>query len=186
MYISYVCIFTLAVYVMYISHTLCKWSAVCDFQKFQVGCQEMKVRMSCAGLRNLLQGLSFSAKYYSNHNPPQTMCPYSKIGPKKCHTLDCSKLTCTHRTAPPGSIQPCRFFSCKVCCLNINLIPTTTLAHLLRDTVILFTCWRSTFSQRIWSTGIKSRISVMFKDRYHCSAFLCCFDIKLHFGWFSH
>ncbi|RMC12475.1 hypothetical protein DUI87_09992 [Hirundo rustica rustica] len=51
----------------------------------------MKVRMCCAGLRNLLQGLSFGAKYYSKHNPPQTMCPYSKIGPKKSHILDCSK-----------------------------------------------------------------------------------------------
>ncbi|XP_032909586.1 prolyl endopeptidase-like isoform X6 [Catharus ustulatus] len=73
----------------------------------------MKVRMCCAGLRNLLQGLSFSAKYYCKHSPPQTVCPYSKIGPKKCHILDCSKTTCTHRTAPPGSILPCRFFSCK-------------------------------------------------------------------------
>ncbi|NXO34963.1 PPCEL protein, partial [Locustella ochotensis] len=69
--------------------------------------------MCCTGLRYLLQGLSFSAKYYSKHNPPQTMCPYSKIGPKKCHILDCSKSPCTHRTAPPGSILPCRFFSCK-------------------------------------------------------------------------
>ncbi|NWI43793.1 PPCEL protein, partial [Picathartes gymnocephalus] len=67
----------------------------------------------CAGLRNLLQGLSFSAKYYSKHNPPQTMCPYSKIEPKQCHILYCSKSICTHRTAPPGSILPCRFFSCK-------------------------------------------------------------------------
>ncbi|XP_064270496.1 prolyl endopeptidase-like isoform X4 [Passer domesticus] len=83
------------------------------FRKFQVGCHEMKVRMCCAGLRNLLQGLTFSAKYYSKHNPPQTVCPYSKIGPKKRHILGCSKSTCTHRTAPPGSILPCRFFSCK-------------------------------------------------------------------------
>ncbi|NXU09454.1 PPCEL protein, partial [Pardalotus punctatus] len=67
----------------------------------------------CAGLRNLLQGLTFSAKYYSKHNPPQTMCLYSKIKPKKCHILDRSESTCTHRTAPPGSILPCRFFSCK-------------------------------------------------------------------------
>ncbi|NXN87515.1 PPCEL protein, partial [Bombycilla garrulus] len=67
----------------------------------------------CAGLRNLFQGLSFSAKYYSKHNPPQTMCPYSKIGPKKCHILDSSKSTCTHRTVPAGSILPCRFFSSK-------------------------------------------------------------------------
>ncbi|XP_041571339.2 prolyl endopeptidase-like isoform X2 [Taeniopygia guttata] len=73
----------------------------------------MKVSMCCAGLRNLLQGLTFSAKYYSKHNPPQRVCPYSKIGPKKCHILGCSKSTCTHRTAPPGSILPCRFFSCK-------------------------------------------------------------------------
>ncbi|XP_041332928.1 prolyl endopeptidase-like isoform X3 [Pyrgilauda ruficollis] len=73
----------------------------------------MKVRMCCAGLRNLLQGLTFSAKYYSKHNPPQTVCPYSKTGPKKRHILGCSKSTCTHRTAPPGSILPCRFFSCK-------------------------------------------------------------------------
>ncbi|XP_077031954.1 prolyl endopeptidase-like isoform X4 [Agelaius phoeniceus] len=74
---------------------------------------EMKARMCCTALRNLLQGLSFSAKYYSKHNPPQTVCPFSKIGPKKCHILGCSKSTCTHRTAPPGSILPCRFFSCK-------------------------------------------------------------------------
>ncbi|NWY26790.1 PPCEL protein, partial [Pheucticus melanocephalus] len=67
----------------------------------------------CAGLRNLLQGLSFSAEYYSKHNPPQTVCRYSKIAPKKCHILGWSKSTCTHRTAPPGSILPCRFFSCK-------------------------------------------------------------------------
>ncbi|XP_017600342.1 PREDICTED: prolyl endopeptidase-like isoform X1 [Corvus brachyrhynchos] len=73
----------------------------------------MKVRMCCAGLRNLLQGLRFSAKYYSKHNLPQTMCPYSKSKPIKCCILDCSESTCTHRTAPPGSILPCRFFSCK-------------------------------------------------------------------------
>lgn len=134
-----------AVYVMCISHTQCKWSAVWDFQKFQAGCQEMKVRMCSAGLWNLFQGLSFSAKYYCKRSPPQTVCPYSKIGPKKCHILDCSKTTCTHRTAPPGSILPCRFFSCKVCCLSIDWTPTTTLAHLLRDPVILFTCGRNTF-----------------------------------------
>ncbi|NXB81956.1 PPCEL protein, partial [Donacobius atricapilla] len=69
--------------------------------------------MCCTGLRNLLQGLTFSAKYYSKHNPPQTVCPYIKTRPKKCHILDCSKSTCTHRTAAPGSILPCRFFSCK-------------------------------------------------------------------------
>ncbi|NXB33522.1 PPCEL protein, partial [Eulacestoma nigropectus] len=69
--------------------------------------------MCCTGLRNLLQGLRFSAKYYSKHNPPQTLCPYSEIKPKKCHILDCSESTCAHRTAPPGSILPCRFFSCK-------------------------------------------------------------------------
>ncbi|XP_059697168.1 prolyl endopeptidase-like isoform X2 [Haemorhous mexicanus] len=73
----------------------------------------MKVRMSCAGLQNLLQRMSFSTKYYSKHNPPQTVCPFSKVGPKMCHILGCSKSTCTHRTAPPGSILPCRFFSCK-------------------------------------------------------------------------
>ncbi|XP_048153050.1 prolyl endopeptidase-like isoform X3 [Corvus hawaiiensis] len=73
----------------------------------------MKVRMCCAGLRNLLQGLRFSAKYYSKHNLPQTMCPYSKSKPIKCCILDCSESMCTHRTAPPGSILPCRFFSCK-------------------------------------------------------------------------
>ncbi|NXO19723.1 PPCEL protein, partial [Cisticola juncidis] len=67
----------------------------------------------CAGLRNLLQGLSFSAKHHCKHNPPQTVRPYSKIGPKKCHILDRSKSTCTHRTAPPGSVLLCRFFSCK-------------------------------------------------------------------------
>ncbi|XP_068865851.1 prolyl endopeptidase-like isoform X3 [Aphelocoma coerulescens] len=73
----------------------------------------MKVRMCCAGLRNLLQGLRFSAKYCSKHNLPQTMCPYSKSKPIKCCILDCSESTCTPRTAPPGSILPCRFFSCK-------------------------------------------------------------------------
>nr|XP_021382131.1 prolyl endopeptidase-like isoform X3 [Lonchura striata domestica] len=73
----------------------------------------MKVMMCCAGLRNLLQGLTFSAKYYSKHNPAQRVCPYSEIGPKKCHILGCSKSTCTHRTAPAGSILPRRFFSCK-------------------------------------------------------------------------
>ncbi|KAL2306038.1 hypothetical protein Nmel_003939 [Mimus melanotis] len=89
-------------------------SCLLHVYKFQAGCQEMKVRMCCAGLRNLLQGLSFSAKYYCKHNLPQTVCPHSKIGPKKCHILNCSKSTsCTHRTAPPGSVLPCRFFSCK-------------------------------------------------------------------------
>ncbi|KAF2988247.1 hypothetical protein EK904_001901, partial [Melospiza melodia maxima] len=73
----------------------------------------MRARMCCGGLRNLLQGLSFSAKYYSKLNPPQTVCLFSKIAPKKCHILGCSKSTCTHTTAPPGSILPCRFFSCK-------------------------------------------------------------------------
>ncbi|XP_005043231.1 PREDICTED: prolyl endopeptidase-like isoform X1 [Ficedula albicollis] len=75
----------------------------------------MKVRMCCAGLRNLLQDwLSFSAKCYCKHNPPQTVSLSSKIGPRKCHILDCSESTpCTHRTAPSGSILPCRFFSCK-------------------------------------------------------------------------
>ncbi|NXY21048.1 PPCEL protein, partial [Atrichornis clamosus] len=68
---------------------------------------------SCAGLRSLLQGLSFTVKYYSKHNHLQTMCPCSKIKPKKCHILDCSESACTYRTAPPGSILPCRFFSCK-------------------------------------------------------------------------
>ncbi|NWW76735.1 PPCEL protein, partial [Climacteris rufus] len=67
----------------------------------------------CVGLRHLLQGLSFGVKYYSKHNHPQTMCLYSKIKPPKCHILDCSETTCTHRTAPPGSILPWRFFSCK-------------------------------------------------------------------------
>ncbi|KAM9297141.1 prolyl endopeptidase-like isoform 5-T5 [Morus bassanus] len=73
----------------------------------------MKVRMSCAGLRNLLQGLSFSVRYYSKHNHLQTICLYSRIKPKKCRILDCSGSTCTHRTVPPGSILPWRFFSCK-------------------------------------------------------------------------
>ncbi|XP_054676727.1 prolyl endopeptidase-like isoform X6 [Grus americana] len=73
----------------------------------------MKVRMSCVGLKNLLQGLSFSVKYYSKHNHLQTTCLSSKIKPKKCHILDCSGSTCTRRTAPPGSILPWRFFSCK-------------------------------------------------------------------------
>lgn len=145
MYISYVCMYIYTCSLRFVYFTQCKWSAVWDFQKFQVGYQEMKVRMCCAGLRNLLQGLRFSAKYYSKHNPPQTMCPYGKIKPKKCHILDCSESTCTHWTAPPGSILPCRFFSCKVCCLSLDLMSTTTLAHLLRDPVVLFTCWRNTF-----------------------------------------
>ncbi|XP_009955039.1 PREDICTED: prolyl endopeptidase-like [Leptosomus discolor] len=73
----------------------------------------MKARTSCVGLQNLLQGLSFSAKYYSKHNHLQTICLCSKITPPKCHILDCSGSTCLHRTVPPGSILPWRFFSCK-------------------------------------------------------------------------
>ncbi|XP_009323613.1 PREDICTED: prolyl endopeptidase-like isoform X5 [Pygoscelis adeliae] len=73
----------------------------------------MKVRTSCVGLRNLLQGLSFCVRYYFRHNHLQTTCLYSKIKPKKCHILDCSRGTCTHMTVPPGSILPWRFFSCK-------------------------------------------------------------------------
>ncbi|XP_065487829.1 prolyl endopeptidase-like isoform X3 [Caloenas nicobarica] len=73
----------------------------------------MKVRTPCAGLRNLLQGLSFSDKYYSKHNRLQTICLYSKMKPQKCHILDCSWSTCTHRTVSPASILPWRFFSCK-------------------------------------------------------------------------
>ncbi|XP_071433405.1 prolyl endopeptidase-like isoform X4 [Pithys albifrons albifrons] len=73
----------------------------------------MKIMMSCAGLRNLLQGLSFSVKHYSNMNHLQIMCPCSTIKAKKCHILDCSGSACTHRTVPPGSIQPWRCFSCK-------------------------------------------------------------------------
>ncbi|NWS09789.1 PPCEL protein, partial [Pachyramphus minor] len=68
---------------------------------------------SCVGLRNLLQGLSCSVKYCSKINHLQTTCPCSKIKAKKCHILNCSGCTCTHRTAPPGSIVPWRFFSCK-------------------------------------------------------------------------
>ncbi|XP_074945169.1 prolyl endopeptidase-like isoform X7 [Phalacrocorax aristotelis] len=84
-----------------------------DFQQFQVDYQEMKVRMSRVGLRNLLQGLSFSVRYYFKHNHLETICLYSKVKPKKCHILDCSGSTCTHRTVPPGSILPWRSFSCK-------------------------------------------------------------------------
>ncbi|XP_075352391.1 prolyl endopeptidase-like isoform X8 [Mycteria americana] len=73
----------------------------------------MKVRTSYVGLQNLLQGLSFSVRYYSKHNHLQTICFYSKIKPKKCHILDWSGSTCTHRTVTPGSTVPCRFFSCK-------------------------------------------------------------------------
>ncbi|OPJ72368.1 prolyl endopeptidase-like isoform B [Patagioenas fasciata monilis] len=73
----------------------------------------MKVRTSCAGLRNLLQGLSFSDKYRSKHNRLQTICLYSKIKPPKCRILDCTWSTCTHRTVSPGSILPWRFFTCK-------------------------------------------------------------------------
>lgn len=145
--LRYVCFLCMCVYLhllftfMYISLAQCKWSAGRDVQKFQAGCHEMKVTMCCAGLRHLLQGLSFSAKYYSKHNPPQTVCPFSKIVPKKCHILGCSKGTCTHRTAPPGSILPCRFFSCKVCRPNtINYLGTS-----IRDPVILFTCWRNIY-----------------------------------------
>ncbi|NWR31278.1 PPCEL protein, partial [Tachuris rubrigastra] len=68
---------------------------------------------SCTGLRNLLQGLNFSFKYYSSINHLQTTCPCSKIKAKKCHILNCSGCTCTRRTAPPGSILPWKFFSCK-------------------------------------------------------------------------
>ncbi|XP_068256414.1 prolyl endopeptidase-like isoform X4 [Nyctibius grandis] len=42
-----------------------------------------------------------------------TGLPRRKIKPKKCHILDCSGSACTHRTVPPGSILPWRFFSCK-------------------------------------------------------------------------
>ncbi|XP_074674144.1 prolyl endopeptidase-like isoform X1 [Strix aluco] len=73
----------------------------------------MKVRMSYAELRNLLQGLSVRVKYCSKHNHPQTIHLYSKIRPKKTHILNCSGGTCTYRTVPPGSILPWRFFSCK-------------------------------------------------------------------------
>ncbi|XP_075605226.1 prolyl endopeptidase-like isoform X8 [Balearica regulorum gibbericeps] len=73
----------------------------------------MKARTSCVGLKNLLQGLSFSVKYYSKHNHLQTIRLSSKIKPKKCYILDCSGSTYTCRTAPPGSILPWRFFSCK-------------------------------------------------------------------------
>ncbi|XP_063184688.1 prolyl endopeptidase-like isoform X2 [Chroicocephalus ridibundus] len=97
----------------------------------------MKVGTTCVGLRNLLQGLSFSVKYYSKHNHLQTVCLYSKIKHKKCHILDCSGGTCTHRTVPPGSIVPWRFFSCKAG----TKIPSkrkqntsiTTSAHLYKD-----------------------------------------------------
>ncbi|KAM4681376.1 prolyl endopeptidase-like isoform 4-T4 [Amazona ochrocephala] len=77
------------------------------------GYQEMKVRMSCAGLRNLLQGLCYSVRYYSKHSCLQTVCIYSKIKSKQCCILDCACSTCTHRTLPPGSILPWRCFSCK-------------------------------------------------------------------------
>ncbi|XP_010114250.1 PREDICTED: prolyl endopeptidase-like [Chlamydotis macqueenii] len=73
----------------------------------------MKVRMSYVGLRNFLQGLSLSVKYYSKHNHLQTICLCSKIKQKKCQVLDCSGSMCTHRAVPPGSILPWRFFSCK-------------------------------------------------------------------------
>ncbi|XP_014806535.1 PREDICTED: prolyl endopeptidase-like isoform X2 [Calidris pugnax] len=73
----------------------------------------MKVGVSRVGLQNLLQGLSFSIKYYSKHNHLQTACLYSKIKPPKCHILDCSGSTCTHQPLPPGSVLPWRFFSCK-------------------------------------------------------------------------
>ncbi|NXX10640.1 PPCEL protein, partial [Podargus strigoides] len=63
---------------------------------------------SCVGLRNLLQGLSFSVRYYTKHNHLQTRCLYSKIKPMKCHIPDCSGSMCT-----PGNILPWRFFSCK-------------------------------------------------------------------------
>ncbi|XP_071595566.1 prolyl endopeptidase-like isoform X3 [Heliangelus exortis] len=75
--------------------------------------QEMKVRTSRGGLRNLFQGLICSVRYYSKQNHVQTVCLHSKIKPKKRHILDCSGSTCTHRTLPPGSILPWRFFSCK-------------------------------------------------------------------------
>ncbi|KAM9273000.1 prolyl endopeptidase-like isoform 2-T2 [Cariama cristata] len=68
----------------------------------------MKIRTSCVGLRNLLQGLNFSIKYYSKHYHLQTICLYSKVNPPKCHILDYSGSTCAS-----GSILPWRFFSCK-------------------------------------------------------------------------
>ncbi|KAM6406539.1 prolyl endopeptidase-like isoform 7-T8 [Pluvialis apricaria] len=102
-----------SVYVMYISQAQWTGPADWDFQKFQVDYREMKVRTSCVGLRNLLQGLSFGVKYCSKHNHLQTVCLYSKIKPKKCYILDGSGSTWTHRTVPPGSILPRRFFSCE-------------------------------------------------------------------------
>ncbi|XP_030354997.1 prolyl endopeptidase-like isoform X5 [Strigops habroptila] len=73
----------------------------------------MKVRMSCVGLRNLLQGLSYNVKYYSKHSCLQTVCISSKINQKKSHILARSGSTFMHRTLPPGSILPWRCFSCK-------------------------------------------------------------------------
>ncbi|NXL59781.1 PPCEL protein, partial [Chordeiles acutipennis] len=67
----------------------------------------------CAGLHNLLRGLSFSVRYYSKHNHLQAVCLCSKIKPKTCHILNCSGCACTLKAVPPGSILPWRFFSCK-------------------------------------------------------------------------
>uniref|UniRef100_A0A672UM94 Prolyl endopeptidase n=1 Tax=Strigops habroptila TaxID=2489341 RepID=A0A672UM94_STRHB len=69
--------------------------------------------MSCVGLRNLLQGLSYNVKYYSKHSCLQTVCISSKINQKKSHILARSGSTFMHRTLPPGSILPWRCFSCK-------------------------------------------------------------------------
>ncbi|NXY89319.1 PPCEL protein, partial [Alcedo cyanopectus] len=68
---------------------------------------------SCGGLQNLLQGLSFSVRYYSKNNHLQTLCLHSKIKQSKCHILCCSGCINTQMTLPAGSILPWRFFSCK-------------------------------------------------------------------------
>ncbi|XP_064014458.1 prolyl endopeptidase-like isoform X3 [Pogoniulus pusillus] len=73
----------------------------------------MKARMSYAGLRSLPQVLAFTSNGYSEHKGLQKICLHSQRKHKKSYFLAYSGNTCVHRTAPPGSILPWRFFSCK-------------------------------------------------------------------------
>ncbi|NXU58471.1 PPCEL protein, partial [Turnix velox] len=64
-------------------------------------------------LRNYLRVLGFGVKHYSGHNHLQTACLHSKLKTQNCHILGCSGGTSSHRTVPPASILPWRFFCCK-------------------------------------------------------------------------
>ncbi|NXF97547.1 PPCEL protein, partial [Eubucco bourcierii] len=57
--------------------------------------------------------LAFSINYYCMHDGLPKLCLRSKIKQKTCYMLDYSRNACMHRTVPPGSILPWRFFSCK-------------------------------------------------------------------------